>query len=268
MPKRIIFLAKLLFVSTLFHVLVIIVLWLFCRQTYEIITLVIHDKQPPIQMMFQVPAIKNIPQITQQTNISSPAVASKQPIKNASPEPKKAQGTTMTAEKKADPVVKKPQISAEKNALKKPVIEKPKPIEQKKDSLPFAKKDEKKQIINPVKPVVENVVTNSFVVPDSVQTKTDEIMEITKTQPMGDKSAWFSMLGHTIKERWRPPLGLSADLECALKIIINYQGIVQEVKVEKSSSVITYDIAARRAIKEISFPRQLYGKELIITFKQ
>lgn len=65
---------------------------------------------------------------------------------------------------------------------------------------------------------------------------------------------------------WVPPLGLDEGLECTISVALDQQGKVQETKIVQSSHIITYDIAARNAAKDIRYPKIFHGKECTITF--
>jgi len=71
-----------------------------------------------------------------------------------------------------------------------------------------------------------------------------------------------------VEMNWRPPVGLSKELACILKVLIDWDGGIKKVSVVKSSSVLIYDISARRSIAKLQLPRSVRGKEINITFKQ
>lgn len=75
-------------------------------------------------------------------------------------------------------------------------------------------------------------------------------------------------LQEQIDRCWSPPVGTSSDLVCTMKVAIGKEGIIQLIDTEESSRVLIYDIAARNALSEIKFPKQLWGKEIRITFKR
>src|SRR5690606_39199699 len=71
-----------------------------------------------------------------------------------------------------------------------------------------------------------------------------------------------------IENTWRAPVGLAKDLMCEIAITLNEYGAVEQLTIEKSSQVSTYDITARSALSHITYPKTMWGKRLIITFKQ
>ena len=76
------------------------------------------------------------------------------------------------------------------------------------------------------------------------------------------------MIEQELEKAWHPPVGLSKDLACIIKVKVNSNGGIDDLTLEESSKVISYDIAARTALDTMSFPKMLRGKEVIITFKQ
>ena len=71
-----------------------------------------------------------------------------------------------------------------------------------------------------------------------------------------------------VEEHWRPPVGLSKDLSCCVKVRVGWNGSIGHVKVEKSSGVLVYDISARMAVYKLKMPQMAKGKEINITFNQ
>lgn len=75
-------------------------------------------------------------------------------------------------------------------------------------------------------------------------------------------------LQREMSQHWKPPVGLSKDLKCVLKVLIDWSGNVNETEVHKSSGVLMYDISARTAVAQMQMPQWARGKEFNITFKQ
>lgn len=71
-----------------------------------------------------------------------------------------------------------------------------------------------------------------------------------------------------ISQHWKPPVGLSLDLECSIRASVSNSGLIDKVVVEKSSGVLTYDMSARMAFVNAQMPKEVYGKEIILNFKQ
>jgi len=67
---------------------------------------------------------------------------------------------------------------------------------------------------------------------------------------------------------WKPPVGLAKNLQCVLKILVDWNGGVSRTVVHRSSGALVYDISARTAVAQMRMPQWARGKEFNITFKQ
>lgn len=76
------------------------------------------------------------------------------------------------------------------------------------------------------------------------------------------------MIQQEVSRCWQPPKGLAQDLACAIKVQVDWQGAVKAVMVEKGSGVLMYDVNARSAVLAMNMPRCTWGKELVLHFKQ
>lgn len=75
-------------------------------------------------------------------------------------------------------------------------------------------------------------------------------------------------VGAEVGQHWNPPIGVPEDVACEIKLIVDWEGKLKDIKMLKSSEVVIYDVSARNAVKKMSFPKWLWGKEFSITFKQ
>lgn len=75
-------------------------------------------------------------------------------------------------------------------------------------------------------------------------------------------------VGAEVGQHWNPPIGIPQDAACEIKLIVDWKGKLKDIKMVKASNVAVYDISARNAVKKMSFPKWLWGKEFSITFKQ
>jgi len=109
------------------------------------------------------------------------------------------------------------------------------------------------------------------------------IEKVVQTQPVkesGDQPIYVGQLEmaaiqmqdemhQEVSKSWKPPAGLPKDLQCCVKIVVDWNGRVHEAIVEKPSGVLMYDISARTAVAKLDeLPRWARGKEFSITFKQ
>jgi TonB family protein len=79
---------------------------------------------------------------------------------------------------------------------------------------------------------------------------------------------YYTQLQNALSDSWRPPQGMNEECTCDIAAQLDTQGVIQEVKIVKSSGVLIYDIAARNALQEAKMPRWTHGRTITITFKQ
>ncbi len=235
--------------------------WFTRNQTYMIIMHNDHMQHSFVQMMMQEPSLdipvektehvaanqKTTPLPIEKKLAAPPPIKKQEPKKNNSLMVKspKQQPTVPKIEKKETIVQKlKPNLPVKKTVVQT------KPIDQKKLPTPVpAIAQSKPQSSPPLPSKPENIATTHQ-----------------KNSYNADASTYLVTLEQDIKKAWKLPVGLSPKLACTIKGSVNQQGIMSTIVIEKPSSVVTFDIAARDALSTIQFPRQLFGKELCITF--
>ncbi len=77
-----------------------------------------------------------------------------------------------------------------------------------------------------------------------------------------------ALLQKELTKCWRPPIGVSQDCVCQIKVAVNWDGTIKELAVAQSSGILMYDVAARSALYTMKMPSWSKGKSLTITFKQ
>lgn len=73
---------------------------------------------------------------------------------------------------------------------------------------------------------------------------------------------------NSIIEHWVPPLGMPNNIACQVQIIVNGQGKAADVKVLKKSGVAVFDMAARRALLQVDYPKLVWNKTIIVSFNE
>ncbi len=132
------------------------------------------------------------------------------------------------------------------------------------------KKKKKKAIITP--PVVEEKK-----LPPQVQKIPEPVQEVPVQQPAVaqepieiDLSTMDQQeLGAVIDavhRWWQPPLGAAVAARCVIAVRLTDTGAIQELRVQQSSGVPVYDIAAKNALLKSIFPKQVWGKACIFQF--
>jgi outer membrane biosynthesis protein TonB len=69
-----------------------------------------------------------------------------------------------------------------------------------------------------------------------------------------------------IERHWKPPAGLASNITCQVRALVGWDGKVQEVKIEKGSGVLVFDVHARSVARAITFSKKAWGKEMVIHF--
>lgn len=77
----------------------------------------------------------------------------------------------------------------------------------------------------------------------------------------------FADVQHQVNTLWTPPAGFS-DLECNVKAVIDNNGTLIKISIERSSGSLAYDVSAKMAFQKIEWPKNLWSKEIVLTFRQ
>ncbi len=77
-----------------------------------------------------------------------------------------------------------------------------------------------------------------------------------------------AQLQKELVQKWHPPIGVSPDCSCDISFFVNNKGIIEDIKMVKSSNVTMFDISARQALFSMKMPQWTYGNPLVISFKQ
>lgn len=65
---------------------------------------------------------------------------------------------------------------------------------------------------------------------------------------------------------WQPPCGFTLSQPCHVAIEISVDGLHKSVEVQQSSGIPAYDCAARLAAKQATFPKEKWGKKIVVIF--
>ncbi len=175
---------------------------------------------------------------------------------------KKSKSTTLTSFSKP----KKKHV-AQKSKPKKIQKQKPKPkkkiVAQKKKAQKIVqKKQSKKKIARSIKKKSKNVVAKNKKIVEEKQ------KPIYVGQVEMEAFRMQDEMQREVVRYWSPPVGLSKDLVCVLKVLVDWSGRVTKTSVAQSSGVLMYDISARTAVSRMQLQQWAHGKEFSITFKQ
>ncbi len=146
----------------------------------------------------------------------------------------------------------------------------PKPKQQKKE----IKKIVANEKTNKEAPkIIEPKLPEQKIIPPVVAQTVQPVPEsetIRIGQEEYDALCLYADVKQEIERVWRPPAGIVPQRSCILKIELDERGKVEEnsVEIQESSNLISYDLTARMALLQATFPERLARKELIIVFNQ
>lgn len=262
--RKKVFWLELLCVSWAGHLLFLAMLFFVYRGSCYVFHVdVQRDKKMNVPIFF-------LPQ-TSQTIRPSILQSSKQPVVQKKtvpvPQPKRAMTTVHKTQKK--PIEKKAQpkkVPVAKNTKKQIVPKEKKKEEIKKVSQ--SKNNKPKQVAT--MPQKKNMVNSTN------QSKTHQPLSDISADQSGhvggrvDLNALYvqEYIQKEVEQHWKPPVGLSKELACTIKIYIDWEGKATNAIIADSSSVLIYDIAARTAASALALPKWGWGKEFSIAFKQ
>jgi len=183
-------------------------------------------------------------------NISKKTVAKKASIKKITPPKKK------NTPAKKNPVKKKSVTKKTKPSVKKLIkASQKKKIAKKQEKIPDKKI---KEVVKPAELSPEVISTQVYTDQQPVYLGQKEIEQLTVEYQIECE----------IKKHWRPPAGLSKDLTCTIRILVDWNGKSRQIKIEKPSGALMYDISVRTAVAKLQLPKGFQGKEISITFNQ
>jgi len=257
-PRRVSFFIELIAVSVLFHAITIFALFFWHARNdpgcHIILGLPSVDLADIVVVPFSEPPVHEPVQKAQ--TVSQPSSKKSVPRQKspARTSLKKAPVKKVVPKKKPAPQKKVAQAPVKKAAPKK-VEQK---VEQKKESTPI-KKDQKKPVPKkqepaaPAKEVKQDTISESNQM--AVSPKEYDALELQQ------------LLQEELERHWQPPEGLAQDLSCEVKIVVG-QGAVEQLDVVAPSGVLIYDVYAQSTLMALQYPKQTWGKQLTVTFKQ
>jgi hypothetical protein len=266
--------------SFFLHIFLVLVLTLLGYFSNESITFTVHSRnftQEPIYFMPLVRTLKNLPNVNKKnvqnrlTKTVEKQVVARSKINTSTKAPVKKvlRSNTVNISKKIDPKLKKivEQVK-HPNVLKNLKLEIPNLL-----NVEFKKIESPKKELIKSEPVQDNKkqveeITRGI---KSINV-TDQIIEDAQRLILGRDDLVslriYQAIQSEVSRFWNPPIGLSKDLECEIKASVDNEGKIYKVYVEKSSGVLVYDMSARMAFVKVEMPKEVYGKDIILNFKQ
>jgi len=242
-PRRISFFIELIIVSVLLHAILFFGLFFCYLSSGPEHHITLGAPCAHLANVVVMPFIVPIEQSVQSE--SKPRVTTAHKALPEKSGPKKRAPTTsikkMPATKKIAP--KKHLVSQEKKVQQSIKREEPKVIESKK---------------------IEQVKISEKALPKEIQKEQSAVV----SQIEFDAIELQQLLQEELEVHWQPPAGLASDLSCEIKVSLTYQGAVKQLDLVSPSGVLVYDIHAQSTLMELHYPKQTWGKQLTVTFKQ
>lgn len=197
--------------------------------------------------------------------------------------PKKPQ-EKKTVEKAVAAVPKKPEIKSEEKKIEpkkpEPVAETPKPSfapppHKATEGLRKASADAVKKetpATPPENKMAKALDTEGDIVPTPAQQVAEPQLpsnaQVSNNYREVEALRRHAQLQKELVQKWHPPIGVSPDCSCDISFFVNNKGIIENIKMVKSSNVTMFDISARQALFLMKMPQWTYGNPLVISFKQ
>lgn len=71
-----------------------------------------------------------------------------------------------------------------------------------------------------------------------------------------------------VAKYWKPPIGIAKDAVCEVSVSVDTQGQAGNIRIVKSSGSFANDVCARAALLQVSYPKEIWGKEFTISLGQ
>ncbi len=279
--KKRIFLSKLFLISSILHLIFLLVLFFVYNDSFLSYHIEINKAllNPDVQIIV-LPLHKVAPKSVSCAQMSNQVKASPQgPSKHTVMHEVKKQQTTLTQKEPVQP--KKQQLQQPKTV--QPKKDKPEKLPAKKVAQTAPKKSESNKTKqekatkaitkkNNKQPLKQNEKQGVLAQKQNrtqqkpVQAEDKQIVYVGSQEL--EALQMHDAVQKEVVHHWKPPVGLSKELVCQIKMLINWEGNLETITVAQSSGVLLYDIAARSAVQKVSLPKWAWGKEFAITFKQ
>lgn len=153
-------------------------------------------------------------------------------------------------------------------------------VPHKKNTAPVQHAHEEEQTFSPFKPKKNKKIQEPEALLKKEQETTEEVAPVSaNTQDsvntevpitIGYEQAHELRVIKDIKQavfaHWKPPQGFNLRQACHIEVEISTDGTRNVAQVIQSSGILAYDMAARLAVMHASFPREKWGKKLVLVF--
>ncbi len=250
LPKSIFLLGKLLAFSTSFHIIILFTLFFIYKGenngfNFQVSKDLLNSDTPVVFLPFYK-------RIAQPKNLK-PHKGAKKKQHIAEPILQKEKKEKTEKIDKATTIVQKPSKKA------KPKKEEKK-VKQEQVKVEPAKLEQEKIIEKEAKEVEAQSKS------DEIQQAPDDVRYVGRDDLNSLQMQEF--VNQEISTHWNPPIGVPENTYCEIKLVVDWQGALNDCKIIKPSKVVIFNISARKAVKAMTFPKWLWGKEFTITFQQ
>lgn len=239
LPKRTLFLASLVFISLLAHLFVLMILALiFGFKMRQVHHLIVHNRSGQKTRFVFRPTPRH--QMNEAKTVTQKSASKKTLAKPVVQKPSVAQ-------KKEVPCEKKVSVTKLKEKPKKTV-------DQKK-----VKEKEKKR-----KEIKKDTLDKTAAVDRQKKEEISSVIEIGAAELAHARLQ--EQVYAAVNTHWHSPIAIRA-CECEIAFCIDTKGVPYNVSIVRSSQILIYDMAARNAIYQASFPATAQNKEFCIVFR-
>lgn len=265
LPRKNKFLFKLSVLSALTHLMLCFSLFFMYKEYHHALLLQVHANHNPDDVIVRL--LPMTAKKSKSVRITKRAVSAKKPTKQIVPKKKSMQlAQVKKVTPKPKPVIKpKPVVKTEqkKEIEAKPVEKKieSKPVET-KEVKPVEKKPEIiKEVLVPVKDISKEELKSEPII-EQVE---ENVRYVTHKELRGIELE--NAVQAAVQEVWAPPIGVDQEVMSEVQVTVGWDGKLVESKILKLSEIVIYDVAVQEALEDITFPRQVWGKEIKIAFR-
>ena len=92
-----------------------------------------------------------------------------------------------------------------------------------------------------------------------------EILYLTKQE--FDALQIQQKLQECLFDLWTPPAGIPPGALCEVLITVGWDGAILETQFLKKTEILMYDLSVQETLEQVTFPHEVWGKQITIAFK-
>ena len=92
-----------------------------------------------------------------------------------------------------------------------------------------------------------------------------EILYLTKQE--FDALQIQQKLQECLFDLWTPPAGIPSGALCEVLITVGWDGVILETQFLKKTEILMYDLSVQETLEQVTFPHEVWGKQITIAFK-